>query len=152
MRDNSSHRGFSLVELIIVIVIIGVLAMIAVPQYGKIVEKSRITEAVVAMNALRGAQLRYMAEYDAYAATASSIDTDIPASKYFCDTADSPCTTTYGFETGSPKTLVKTKRNSLQNSDLGNYELFLGEDGSLRGRCSGTAITKGLITNTDCVP
>ena len=42
---NNKRRGFTLLELIMVIVIIGVLAALAVPQYSKMVEKARAASA-----------------------------------------------------------------------------------------------------------
>ena len=46
-------RGFTLIEVLIVVIILGILATIAIPQFGNIVEKARATEAVTNIAAIR---------------------------------------------------------------------------------------------------
>ncbi|MEK7389385.1 MAG: prepilin-type N-terminal cleavage/methylation domain-containing protein [Elusimicrobiota bacterium] len=70
-RQNAAQRaqaGFTLIELLVVVLIIGILAAIAVPQYFKVVEKGKASEAFATLDALRGAQDRYLATRGVYCA------------------------------------------------------------------------------------
>jgi prepilin-type N-terminal cleavage/methylation domain-containing protein len=61
-----SRKGFTLVELAVVIVIIGVLAAFGVPQFLKSVERSKAAEAFNYLSAVRAAQERYLAKNGFY--------------------------------------------------------------------------------------
>ena len=56
------NKGFTLIELLVVVLILGILAAIALPQYQKAVQKTRVMEGVQLMSALERAAQNYIAE------------------------------------------------------------------------------------------
>ncbi|WP_428050230.1 type IV pilin protein [Candidatus Avelusimicrobium caledoniensis] len=57
-----NKQAFTLIELLVVVLIIGILAAVALPQYQKAVLKARLTQMMVYMDALyKGAEVYYMA-------------------------------------------------------------------------------------------
>lgn len=85
-----NQAGFTLVELMIVIVIVGILAAVAVPIYQGNVKKAKMTECDAALGTIRTALRVYYAEngnYPTFAAanadTLSDISADDLTGKYF---------------------------------------------------------------------
>ena len=77
------RKGFSLVELAVVVVIIGVLAAFAVPRFRASVERSKAAEAFNYLAAVQAAQERYHARQSTYADDLDDIDIKLTAPKYF---------------------------------------------------------------------
>ena len=71
MRKLRTRRGgFTLIELMIVVAIIGILAAIAIPNFLKFQLRSKTGEAKTNLAALRTAEEGYFAEYGVYIAAA----------------------------------------------------------------------------------
>lgn len=64
VRNNQA--GFSLVELMVVVAIIGILASLAIPSIGKYMAKARQSEAKTQLSSLYTAEKAFYAEYTAY--------------------------------------------------------------------------------------
>ncbi len=91
-------QGFTLIELIVVIIIVGILAAVGLTQYTKMVEKGRAAEARVVLGSLRTAEVAEYNENGAYLAVASlgvAAPTACATTHYFsytCATDTGTCT------------------------------------------------------------
>ncbi|MFA5293017.1 MAG: prepilin-type N-terminal cleavage/methylation domain-containing protein [Phycisphaerae bacterium] len=83
MKKTITQSGFTLVELAVVIVIIGVLAAFAVPRFRASVERSKAAESFNYLSAIQAAQERYHAKQGTYAADTNDLDIQFSAPKYF---------------------------------------------------------------------
>lgn len=66
---RKSAKGFTLIELMIVVAIIGILAAIAIPNFLKFQAKARQSEAKSNLAAVFTAETAYFSEYSAYGDT-----------------------------------------------------------------------------------
>ena len=83
-----NKKGFTLIELIIVIVIVGILSVIAVPVYRGYIEKAIMSEGKTLLGAIGKAELAYHIQHRRFLAiekTGHSADLDVDArgGKYF---------------------------------------------------------------------
>lgn len=68
-----NKKGFTLLELMIVVIIIGILAAIALPRYVDTIERARMSEALGNLDVIRSAMQRYWAEQLGWAGTGTYV-------------------------------------------------------------------------------
>ena len=67
-------QGFTLIELLVVILIIGILIGVALPDYGRAVERTRMTEAIELLNSIAKSQRRKEMQTSKYANDYRTLD------------------------------------------------------------------------------
>jgi type IV pilus assembly protein PilA len=71
--QNKQSQGFTLIELMIVVAIIGILAAIAIPNFMSYQCKAKQSEAKGALGNIRTMQEAYFAEHTTYAHTTANL-------------------------------------------------------------------------------
>ena len=66
LAKDKKRAGFTLVELMIVVIIVGVLAAAAVPIYTGYVRRARVSEAKASIGTIRASEEVYFAEHSEY--------------------------------------------------------------------------------------
>ncbi len=95
MKNN---QGFTLIELMVVVIVVAILAAIGIPSYADYVRRGRITEAISGLSEMRVKMEQYFQDNRTYVgACAAGTVATLPAnSAYFTFTCPTLTTTTYG--------------------------------------------------------
>lgn len=94
-----SRKGFTLTEIMISLIVVGILAAIAFPRYYNTLEVVKAKEGVFILHEIFDAQKAYLLEYGILPASIDVLDVKIPASNNFYN---------YGVNASSPPTLGAT--------------------------------------------
>jgi prepilin-type N-terminal cleavage/methylation domain-containing protein len=119
------RKGFTLLELLIVVIIVAILASVAVPQFFRVAEKGRSTEGVSLLGAIRSAQLRYYSQTSHFTNVLDDLDVNFDAPKYFTVGASIPAS----FDgNGRVATVL---RNNSNYPGSAPYSIQIEQDGDL---------------------
>ena len=72
------NKGFTLIEFLVAVLIIGILAAIAYPQYQKALDKSRYTQAMILMEKMWQAEGIYKLANGNYTTRLPDLDIELP--------------------------------------------------------------------------
>lgn len=133
------HAGFTLIELMIVVAVIGILTAIAYPAYTDSVRKARRTDAKNALLDLAGRQERFFSMNNTYTKTAANL-------KYAAFPADVLTSgnvyyqLTVSAADGTSYSATATPTGAQANDKCGTYTINqLGAQGNTGGSASSTS-------------
>jgi type IV pilus assembly protein PilE len=105
-NNMKSQRGFTLIEIMIVVVIVGILAKVAMPAYTSYIARGKVIEAQSTLSSARVAMEQYFQDHRTYVGGGADINAvapgacplDTPYFTYYClspNVAASPTASTY---------------------------------------------------------
>ena len=77
MIKKKKKKGYTMMELLVTVLLIGILAGMAMPMYMKVVEKQKGTETVNLLSVIGKSQERYFAVNEKYTTDFSDLDADL---------------------------------------------------------------------------
>ena len=83
-----NKKGFTLMEVLIVVIIIAGLAAVAYPAYRTSVERARASEAVTMLGTIQAAQEKHFVNYEEYGQNFNDINDFVPAISNFDPSKD----------------------------------------------------------------
>ncbi|MDH5924300.1 pilin [Vibrio splendidus] len=125
---RTTQKGFSLIELMIVVVVIGVLSAIAIPQYQKYVAKAEVASALATMTGIKTNVEAYAAENGAFPANSLTDELGVPSSipvgaiTFDPDTSAGVGTIVFTFASSGVSTILHDKIFVLSRTGDGAWE------------------------------
>jgi len=122
MKNSSRESGFTLIELMIVIAVIGLLTTIALPSYQSYVARGKRAEARAEVLKAEGWLERYFTENNRYSDTPSSTANAAFSSRFGAVPATGAANYNITLAvTSTTYTVTATRTGSMASDNCGNY-------------------------------
>mgnify|MGYP001328628019 CR=1 FL=1 len=112
MQKGRNQKGFTLVELMVVVVIIGILAAIAVPVYNNVTAKAKRNAVEANLRTIDGAIMSYRAANDGKLPTEPDLYTSGATTNYLQNWPTGPDGVTYAIDETSGKATASKGTNT----------------------------------------
>lgn len=145
MEQNKYKQGFTLIELMIVIAIIGILATIALLQYQNFVVKSQLTSAVAELNGARPQYELIMNDGSA------SNNATFTVSNMFFSTSSQFCTYAVHAPVGGMASPALECQLKNVASAIKGESIFLNRDSDGKWSCSTSLGIANKYKPVDCI-
>lgn len=143
-KKMHDHKGFTLIELMIVVAIIGILAAIAIPNFLKYQAKSKQSEAKTNLKGVFTAQISYFGENNGYGYTFDQIGFGVAGA----DSSGMGGTKAYGFTLNATDYIAKSKATI----ETGTETISYGSGTNAAPSVTTNAFTAGAAGNVDSDP
>ena len=128
---NNIQKGFTLIELMIVVAIIGILAAVAIPSYQDYTARAQVTEAVSLTSGFKTGLAEYYADRGTIPTNLTAIGTTT-SGKYVGSIVISSAASNK-----VPVTITATMKSSGVNAAIQSKTLNLESSDTLQWSCSG---------------
>ncbi len=135
----SNPNGFTLVELMVVVAIIGILSAIAVPNFKKYQAKSKQSEAKIQLAAVYSVQIGANSDYDSFATCIGDLGFDTPPRGYYAVGFGADDATTRGY--------ITTRGGACTNTTF-----FISPGILLEAEAGNTNVAATNLATYDAVP
>ena len=134
------QKGFTLIELMIAVAIVGILSAVALPAYQDYTIRSQVTEGISLASGAKSGIVEYHSNKGKLPETGAEVDFDGASGKYVASVAigaDGIITATFGGDEANEKITVENK-NTIELTPT------VTDEGNIKWGCSGTVEAKYL--------